>query len=178
MRQRMPINISQSIKKWLQQVYPWFLLAGAASSLAVFGSRFLSVLDVSGLEPTSGLEGGGAFGIYRVCANEPVYHDFSKLPNGFIFNFLFYYIYGYLVRFLSYCDATALVGRLITLSLLVAAAGLVWVASRRALERVEAGVVALALFSPTIGWWAFALRPDVGGIFFLLAALLCFVYYL
>ena len=39
-------------------------------------------------------------------------------------------------------------------------------------------MVALALFSPTIGWWAFALRPDVGGITFLTAALLCFVYYL
>lgn len=178
MRRWVQINISQSIKSRLQQGYPWLLLAGAVSSLTVFSARFLSVLDVSGFEPTSGLEGAGAFGIYRVCTNQSVYHDFSKLPNGFIYNFLFYDIYGYLIRFLSYCDATALIGRLITVSLLVAAAGLVWIASRPALERVEASVVAFALFSPAIGWWAFALRPDVGGVTFLMAALLCFVYYL
>jgi hypothetical protein len=87
-------------------------------------------------------------------------------------------MYGYLIRFLSYCDATPLIGRFITLSLVVVATGLIWLAGRPALERIEASVVALALFSPTIGWWAFALRPDVGGTAFLIAALLCFVYYL
>ena len=147
------------LKKW----YSWFLLAGALSNLAVFAVRFFSVFEQSGLQPTTGLEGGGAFGIYRVCTNEVVYHDFSQLPNGFIFNFLFYDMYGYLIQFLGYCDATPLIGRFVTLSLLVAAAGLIWFASRPALERVEASVVALAMFSPTIGWWAFALRPDVGG---------------
>jgi hypothetical protein len=162
----------------LKNCYFWFLLAGAISNLVVFAVRFLSVFEQSGLQPTTGAEGGGSFGIYRVCTNEPVYHDFSHLPNGFIYNFLFYDIYGYLIRFLSYCDATPLIGRFITLSLLVVAAGLIWFAGRPALEKVEASVVALALFSPMIGWWAFALRPDVGGITFLIAALLCFVYYL
>jgi hypothetical protein len=162
----------------LKKLYFWFLLGGALSNLAVFAVRFHSVLEQSGLQPTSGAEGDGAFGIYRVCTNQSVYHDFSQLPNGFIFNFLFYDMYGYLIRFLSYCDATPLIGRLITLSFLVICAGLVWLAGRPALERIEASAVAVALFSPTIGWWAFALRPDVGGTAFLTGALLCFVYYL
>jgi len=165
-------------RPWFERGYPWFLLAGAASSLAVFGVRFSSVLQVRGLEPTSGLEGGGAFGIYRLCTNQPIYHDFSQLPNGFIYNFLFYDIYGYIVRVFGPCDATPLIGRFITLSLLVVTAVLIWIASRPALMRVEAGVIALALFSPVIGWWAFALRPDIGGMTFLVAALLCCVYYL
>src|SRR5215469_424352 len=107
----------------LKKYYFWFLAAGALSNLAVFTVRLHSVFEQGGLQPTSGAEGGGAFGIYRVCTDQSVYHDFSQLPNGFIFNFLFYDIYGYLIRFLSYCDATPLIGRFITLSLLASAAG-------------------------------------------------------
>ena len=163
---------------FLKKYYSLLLLTGALSNLAVFAVRFVSVFGQDGLQPTSGLEGGGAFGMYRICTNESVYHDFSQLPNPFTFNFVFYNLYGYLVRVLSYCDSAPLIGRFVTLSLLLFAAGLVWFASKPALEKVAAGVLALALFSPVIGWWAFALRPDVGGMAFLTAALLCFVYYL
>ena len=162
----------------LKKHYIGFLLAGALSNLAVFAVRFISVFEQHGLQPTSGSEGEGAFGIYRACTNQPIYHDFSQVPNPALYNFLFYNVYGYLIRFFSSCDATPLIGRFITLSLLVIAAGLIWFAGRAAFGKVEAGVLALALFSPTIGWWAFALRPDVGGMTFLTAALLCFVYYL
>jgi hypothetical protein len=162
----------------LKRYYFWLLLTGALSNLAVFSARFFSVFGQNGLEATSGLEGGGAFGIYLICTKQSVYHDFSQLPNPFTFNFLFYGIYGYLVRILSYCDATPVIGRFITLSLLIAAAGLVWCACRPVLEKFEAGALALALVSPTIGWWAFSLRPDVAGAAFLMAALLFFFYYL
>jgi hypothetical protein len=165
---------------WLLRITaaPWFLVVGATGSLAVFVTRFWSVISAGGLEPTSGLEGGGAFGIYLVCTKQILYHDFSAIPNGFIFNFLFYEVYGLLVRILGVCDATPLIGRLVTLSFLGLAAGVILVASRPGLERVESGVLALAVLSPVIGWWAFALRPDIAAIAFLGAALLSFVYYL
>src|SRR5262249_40074583 len=155
-----------------------FLLVGALSNLAVFALRFYSFFEQNGLEPTTGREGVGSFGIYQVCTGAPLYHDFMHIPNAFAYNFLFYDVYGYLVRLLSSCNATPLIGRFITLSFLAAAACLVWLAARQTLERVEASVVTLAMFSPAIGWWAFALRPDVGAIAFLVGALLCFAWYL
>lgn len=149
------------------------LLFAAASTLLLFLIRFHAALSLGGILPSSGVEGSGALGIFRVCQGAPLYHDFSHDTNIFVFNFLFYELYGHVAALFGNCVHTVpLVGRILTVALLLLTAVLLIVSPVTGSSWLEKTALATAVLSPYVGWWAFALRPDVGGMFFLTACLL------
>ena len=144
------------------------LLAASGCTLLVFCLRFWSVLRFHGLIPTGGVEGSGSFGVFEVCAGQPVYHDFTQSPNIAVFNFVFYEFYGLAVRLFGSCSvATPLFGRLLTVTLLACLSIVIFIARDRRLHPLEAATIAIGAFSPYVGWWAFGLRPDIGAAVFL-----------
>src|SRR5690348_2990508 len=123
------------------------------------------------------METSGAVGIYRVCLGLPLYNEFVGAPTVFVFNFIFYEAYGVSTRIFASCS-TALFGRLLTTAILVALAIMIFFVRDEKLKIAESASIALALFSPFVGWWAFALRPDVGGMMFFAMSLITMTHYL
>ncbi|BBE71240.1 hypothetical protein OHA_1_00810 [Pleomorphomonas sp. SM30] len=121
---------------------------------------------------TSGLEGAGILGVLKTCAGESLYGNLATDPNGYIFNFLFYLVYGSVTRLSGACDVDAilLARGLSGLTALAAAALVLWYALRSKVSTATALLLASASVSPFIGWWAFAIRPDIGGYFLALVA--------
>ncbi|MEP7029299.1 MAG: hypothetical protein ABI830_00030 [Pseudolabrys sp.] len=159
--------------------YRALLVAGLASILMVFILRLWSMLSTHGLIPTSGVEGSGSYGVFRACSGLPFYQNFNDAANVAVFNFLFYEFYGMLTRLFGACDdVTPLLSRLLSLAFVVALAVTVFLAKDKKLSPLEAALVAAGAFSFYIGWWAFAIRPDVGAALFLALCIVTMLSYL
>ena len=160
------------------RAYKAILFSAVLCNVILFFIRFLSVLKTRGMIPASGVEGSGSLGIYNVCNGNTLYHNFAETPNIFIFNFLFYDFYGYILKTVAPCaEAVPLDGRVLTLGLLAFAVVSVISIRNKVLTLLEVVLVSSTLLSVYVGWWAFALRPDVGALAFLLAGLACAIRY-
>jgi hypothetical protein len=152
------------------------LLSASAATIVVFVIRLHAALSLGGVIPSSGVEGSGALGVFRVCKRAVLYHDFSDSTNLFIFNYLFYEFYGHVVALFGNCARTVpLVGRIVTACLLLLTWLLLLLFPVRGVSRLEKFAIATAVLSPYVGWWAFALRPDIGAMLFLAACLVSLV---
>lgn len=171
---------TRRVSQGLPNAVYWPLLIAAPVSMAVlFLMRLQSVLQAHGKFPTSGYESSGALGVYQVCAGLPLYHDFANSPNVYAFNYIFYETYGALIGLFGDCATmTPLIGRLLTVAALLGLAAAIFLARSRRLHVVEAAAIALAVLSPYVGWWALALRPDVGASLFLALAVIATMRYL
>lgn len=172
--------LTRRVARALPNPVYWPLLIAAALSMAlVFLARLQSVLQAHGRYPTSGVEGAGAFGVYQVCAGAPLYHDFTQSPNGYIFNFIFYEFYGTVAGLFGDCaTATPLAGRLLTVAFVVALGAAIFLARNARLSALEAAAIAAAVISPYVGWWVFALRPDVAATTFFACGVIATLRYL
>jgi MFS family permease len=160
-------------------VYDALLLTAAAANLLVMGLRLESVLRLGGRVQTTGMEGPGSLGVYEVCAHGTLYHDYSRIPNNFVFNYIYYQVYGWTDRLFAPCTvSTPLVSRLLTFLLAIALAAILFRSRGPRLRVSEALAIAAAALSPYIGWWAFAIRPDVGGAVLFALALVAMLAYL
>src|SRR5262249_45743438 len=120
-------------------------------------------------------EGAAVFGVYQACLGKPIYHDFYASPNSFIYNFLFYQLYGVLSRWVVGCNIDILLfGRMVTCTALVGTAVAFILPQDDQLTPSEKLFLFSLSFAPLIGWWAFAIRPDVIGMMFLTLALIVF----
>lgn len=168
-----PITTKQS--NALSQLEPLLLVAGAASIFVVFFMRFLSVIASWPYRIFTYGEGAAIFGVYKACLSEKIYHDFSQTPVLHVFNFLFYQVYGMLSRLIVGCGFDVLIiTRMISVAFLVAMAiAIILIEAKTARPAEKIFIVSLP-FAPLIGWWAFAVRPDIGGTMLLTIALLVF----
>lgn len=173
-----PVAAAAGARRRLPVAYAVALLLSMSTTLVVLLLRTYSVSQNYQWSATGGLEGAGAFGIFKACSGESIYHDFTNSTVGFIFNFLFYDFYGLLLGAIGSCDLTPLLGRGITLLFLaVFAVGLIiWF--RRETSLFERLSLALLVISPMMGWWALSLRPDVGGMVFFAAGIVALLAYL
>jgi len=165
----------------LERPAGWIALAvtlgAVAACLSVFLVRAGETLRLGRYAFTSGLEGAGILGVLKTCAGEGLYGHLATDPNGYIFNVLFYGVYGSVTAALTPCDADAiLVARVLSgLTAIAAAALVLWYALRSKVPTATALLLASASVSPFIGWWAFAVRPDIGAYFLALVAVFALV---
>lgn len=147
------------------------VVAGIVSTVGIFAARLVSTLLHGDFQYTSGGAGIGVYGVLLKCQKYDIYNNIENDPNGYIFNFLFYETYGFIANILSSCDEYGiLISRVFTAIIALSASFLTAFMARAAGCRLLiACFIAMAPISPFIGWWAFSVRPDVGG---LLASLL------
>ena len=140
--------------------------------ISLFLSRLVSTVRYGEYAFTSGLEGAGILGVLKTCTGDNLYGNLAYDPNGYIFNYLFYLVYGSVTGFITSCREDAiLVARMLSAITAVAASALVlWYASQLRVSTATSLLLATAGFSPLIGWWAFSVRPDIGGFFLALVA--------
>lgn len=153
---------------------PFCLVTASAIVFVLFLLRLHSLLENFPYLYSYGDDGAAVLGVLRACEGKPLYPDFATDPNLYLFNFLFYELYGLATRVVVGCGPGVIVfARMISVALLAGMAALLAAAARDA--RCSERVFIMALpFSPIVGWWAFAIRPDIGGMVALTAALLLF----
>jgi hypothetical protein len=173
------IDRDRNFPKPVDYLYWALLIGGCAGILLTFLLRFWAVFSLYGLSATSGVEGPGSFGIFQVCSGHTPYQDLSTSSNIALYNFVFFELYGTFARLFGNCEITTpLFGRLLSAVLSIALAATMFCARDKKLHPLEAGAIALGAFSPFIGWWAFALRADIGAAAFLALCLVMMLSYL
>ncbi len=144
-----------------------------ALNVPVFASRLSSVLHTYPLCITEGAEGPTIYPIWKLQGGHPLYESTFKPPYAITwYNFLFYYVYSFLLNLVGARDGRILLfGRLITLAFGVLGA----VGHRLVIRRLAGpegrlfGAAATALVavawlgSNYMAWWVLSIRPDVGG---------------
>ena len=157
-----------------RRLAPYCLLFAAAIVFVLFLLRLGSLLENYPYLYSYGDDAAAVLGVLRACEGKTLYPDFATDPNLYLFNFLFYEIYGFATRVAVGCGPGVIVfARAISTVLLAGMAALLAVAARGARWPERIFIVSLP-FSPIVGWWAFAIRPDIGGMVALTGALLLF----
>jgi hypothetical protein len=157
--------------------FKWIALtAGSIATFALFLVRLTSVVkDYQYTLAGGGGEAAAVFGVYQACIGKQIYHDFSASLNSFLYNFLFYQLYGVLSHWVVGCNIDILLfGRMVTCTALVGTAAAFILPQNDHLTPSENLFLFSLSFAPLIGWWAFAIRPDVIGMMFLTLALIVF----
>lgn len=142
-------------------------LAFAVSAILLLLVRLQSVWTTRGMLDTSGVEGAGMRAVQIVCQGAAIYDRMPSDPNPYVFNWLFYLVYPAFAGIVTNCsENTLLAARLLTLAFCIGAGIFLFAyARRRGSNWIIATAVALAPVTPATGWWAFAVRPDIGGFF-------------
>lgn len=159
-------------------------------SFSLLAVRLTGVIKDSLYCQSSGGEAPGLYGIYKVWLGDPVYTSLKDCRSVMVFNFLFYYGYGYLAKlFVSNAEGLPLFAKLLTFFCVVFFLAFIffylWRKVRRlSFKRCDWMAVAviffipfLAYLGPFIGWWCFTARPDMIAAGFDMVALLLFLHF-
>jgi len=157
---------------------------------SLFTVRLRSIVKDSLYSQSSGGEAPGLYGIYKVWLGDPVYPSLKNYPTAMLFNFLFYYGYGYIAKLLVLNpENLPLFTHVLTFIWIVFFLALIyfylWHKIRRlAFKRNDWMVVAivflipfLAYLGPFTGWWCFTARPDMIAVGFDMIALILFLHF-
>lgn len=160
-----------------------------AFSLFILGIRIESVLKDSLYAQTSGGEGPGLYGIYRVWRGDPVYQPLNVSSSAMVFNYLFYYTYGIVAKiFVPRAELLPVFTHLFTLVLIVIFLAVFLYLLWRELKKprgsgsgfVLPAVIMLfpltAYLGPFNSWWYLTARPDLIAVQIELIALIYFLY--
>jgi hypothetical protein len=142
-----------------------------ALALSIFGARLLSVLELGNIASATGMEGTSVYAISQACRGIDVYGNLPGDPNVYMYNFLFYDVYGALAALFSDCGPqSTLVSRMASTIMVFASCFVVGdMARREGCGPLATAVLSVAPLGPLVGWWGFGVRPDVAA---LLATLL------
>jgi cbb3-type cytochrome oxidase subunit 3 len=145
--------------------------------LGILTLRISSVLRDSLYAQTTGGEAPSLYGIYKVWTGRALYEPLSKTATPMIFNYLFYYVYGYLAKiFVNKAEFFPFFSRIVTLVATLCYVCVllfyIWRQTRRDhakkknyLELVPIYLLPFVIFiGPFIGWWYLTARPDLFGL--------------
>lgn len=172
-----------------ERLAAWCLFFGvlfAAAVLAVATLRTVSTVEDAAYAQSTGGEGPGLYGIYKVWSGRPLYEPLLKNPTTLVFNYLFYYSYGCAAKlFVSDAADLPVFTHLLTLAATLLFAAMLFLHLWRDLRGAAPGdkalraVVLLMPFAvflgPFVGWWSLTARPDLAAAGLELCALLLFL---
>lgn len=149
------------------------VLCATLLALAVFTLRLSSVLSEGSYSFASGVEGVGIYGALLTCEGVDIYGRLESDPNAHIFNLAFYWVYGFVAGIPDGCASESIMTmRLTSITMACGLPAAIFGLSRLAgVVPLLAAVLATVAISPIVGWWAFAIRPDIAGFLAMFVAL-------
>jgi hypothetical protein len=144
--------------------------------LSILALRISSVFRDSLYAQSTGAETPPLYGIYKVWTGRTLYEPLSVTATPMIYNYLFYYTYGYLAKiFVTNAESLPLFSRMVTLIVTLSfSVGLLFYIRNKTNKYLahnlsygqRSGLYFLALvvfIGPFIGWWNLTARPDLFG---------------
>lgn len=141
-------------------------------NLIILFMRYTSLIEYGDINFTSGVEGPGIFNIWKVINNYQLYTDPNKFPfNIAIYNYLFYYFYGYSLKLFEFNSTDIMIwGRIITFSFSIVgyyfhSKLLLFITNTRNYSYQFFFIILLTFLlwfgTGSTSWWVLTIRPDI-----------------